>query len=61
MMPQFTSERPKVASSAAIAKSQAQSCVNAPPNAKPWTIAMVGFGNYESRSQRQLWLSLLAL
>ncbi len=61
MMPQFTSDRPKVASSAAIAKSQAQSCVKAPPKAKPLTMAMVGFGNCESRSQRQLWLALLAL
>ena len=31
MTPQFTSERPKVASSAAMAMSQAQTCVKAPP------------------------------
>jgi hypothetical protein len=44
-----------------MAKSQAQSCVKAPPNAKPFTMAMVGLGKFESRSQRQLWLALLAL
>src|SRR5215208_1161914 len=44
MTPQFTSERPNVASSAAIAMSQAQTWVNAPPKQKPLTIAMVGAG-----------------
>jgi hypothetical protein len=44
MMPQLISERPKVASSAAIARSQATSGVNAPPKHQPFTIAIVGFG-----------------
>ena len=51
-MPQFTSERPNVASSAANAKSQAATCVKAPPKQKPLTIAMVGFGKVESFCQR---------
>ena len=51
-MPQFTSERPKIASSAAIAKSQAQTCVKPPPKQKPLTIAMVGIGKVESFCQR---------
>ena len=41
-MPQFTSDSEKVASSAAMAKSQASSCMNAPPTQKPWIMAMVG-------------------
>ena len=41
-MPQFTSERPNVASSAATARSQATSGVNAPPKHQPFTIAIVG-------------------
>jgi hypothetical protein len=44
MMPQLISDRPKVASSAAIARSQAASGVKAPPKHQPFTIAMVGFG-----------------
>ena len=54
-MPQFTSERPNCASSAAMAKSQADTWVKPPPKQKPLTIAMVGFGNVESRCQRH-WL-----
>ena len=44
MIPQLISDRPKVASSAAIARSHATSGVNAPPKHHPFTIAMVGFG-----------------
>ncbi len=43
-MPQLISLKPKIASSAAIAKSQAMSGVNAPPKQKPFTIAMVVLG-----------------
>src|ERR671919_10083 len=43
-MPQFTSERPNTASSAAIARSQAQTWVKPPPKQKPLTMAMVGLG-----------------
>ena len=42
MMPQLISDRPKVASSAAIARSHETSGVNAPPKHQPFTIAMVG-------------------
>src|SRR5437588_12612018 len=51
-MPQFTSDRPNCASSAAIAKSHAATWVKAPPKQKPLTIAMVGFGKVESFCQR---------
>jgi len=50
---QLTSERPNVASSAAMAKSQAQSCVKAPPKQKPFTMAMVGLAYFDNFSQRQ--------
>ena len=42
-MPQLISERPNVASSAAIARSHATSGVKAPPKHQPLTIATVGF------------------
>ena len=42
-IPQLISESPNVASSAAIARSQATSGVNAPPKHQPLTIAIVGF------------------
>ncbi len=41
-MPQLISDRPNVASSAAIARSHATSGVKAPPKHQPLTIAMVG-------------------
>ena len=44
MIPQLISERPKVASSAAMARSQAASGVSAPPKHQPFTIAIVGLG-----------------
>jgi hypothetical protein len=59
MMPQFTSDNPNVASSAAIAMSQAQTCVNAPPKQKPLTMAMVGRGKVDSLCQRH-WLDACA-
>ena len=49
-MPQLISERPNVASSAAIARSQATSGVKAPPKHQPLTIAIVGFA-YVRRSR----------
>ena len=42
MMPQLISERPNVASSAAIAMSQAIIELNAPPKHQPFTMPMVG-------------------
>ena len=44
MIPQLISERPKTASSAAIARSHEISGVKAPPKHQPLTIAIVGFG-----------------
>ena len=41
--PQFTSESPKVASSAAMARSHETSGTKAPPKHQPLTMAMVGF------------------
>ncbi len=52
-MPQLTSERPKVASSAAIARSQEIIGVNPPPKHQPLTIAIVGFGNSRRRRHCQ--------
>jgi hypothetical protein len=42
-MPQLISDSPNVASSAAIARSQATSGMKAPPKHQPLTIAIVGF------------------
>ena len=42
MMPQLISDSPKVASSAAMARSQAISELKAPPKHQPLTMAMVG-------------------
>ena len=47
-MPQLISDRPKVASSAAIARSHATSGVKAPPKHQPLTIAIVGFAYVRS-------------
>ena len=44
MMPQLISDRPKVASSSATARSQASSTWKAPPKHQPLTMAMVGLG-----------------
>src|SRR5665647_1896456 len=43
-IPQLISESPKVASLAAMARSQEPSEVKAPPKHQPLTIAMVGLG-----------------
>ena len=48
MIPQLTSDKPKVASSAAMAMSQETRGVNAPPKHQPFTIAMVGLGKFMS-------------
>src|SRR4029450_8860356 len=60
-IPQLISLNPKIASSAAIAKSQAMSGVNAPPKQKPLTMAMVGLGKVKSRRQRHSCDAQLAL
>src|SRR5215813_348238 len=60
-IPQLISLKPKIASSAAMAKSQAMSGVNAPPKQKPLTMAMVGVGKVKSRRQRHSCDAQLAL
>jgi len=54
-MPQFTSERPNTASSAAMARSQAHTWVKPPPKQYPLIMAMVGTGKVDNRCQRH-WL-----
>ena len=60
-MPQFTSDRPNTASSAATARSQAQTWVKPPPKQKPLIMAMVGFGKVDSFCQRHWLEARLAL
>src|SRR3979411_1590454 len=59
MMPPLISESPKVASSAATARSQATSGVKAPPKHQPLTMALVGLGEYVDRRHCQLALTRL--
>ena len=50
--PQLISDSPKVASSAAIAMSQATIGVNPPPKHQPFTMAIVGLGLMVRRKRR---------
>jgi hypothetical protein len=56
-IPQLISERPKVASSAAIARSQPTRGMKAPPKHQPLTIAIVGLAKLRSRRNCQVPLS----